>query len=81
MSAEYRDARSYHTRIGWWLMTHEGALPILVGATALAILLADVTYAALNWGTSLGEWFAIGFLRLLRVLGDRVRRQARAANA
>jgi len=54
-----RPARDYHTRAGWWLMTHELAAGVLIGAAALAVLGVDLVYAASRWTSSFSRSFLI----------------------
>ena len=58
-------AREDHTRVGWWLMTHDRAGSGLIGSVALAVVVADSAYVATDWGR-LGSGFLLG-LALLAV--------------
>ena len=58
-------ARQDHTRVGWWLMTHDRAGAALIGSVALAVVAADASYVAVDWG-ALGGGFLLG-LALLAV--------------
>jgi hypothetical protein len=60
-AAPGRDTRSHHTRLGWWVMTHERGGAALIGITAAAIVSADLIYTALRLRGSLREWFLVGF--------------------
>jgi hypothetical protein len=60
--------RENHTRLGWWLMTHDRGGAILIGSVACAVLAADATYVAIRWsgaGTAFGRGVAWGFVGLL----------------
>jgi hypothetical protein len=52
-----RDARAYHTRLGWWVMTHERGGPAVIGATATAILVGDLGYSLSHWSGSFPRSF------------------------
>lgn len=41
--------RQYHTRLGWWLMTHDRGGPVAIGAGATVVLFTDLLYAASRW--------------------------------
>jgi hypothetical protein len=59
-----RDPRDGHTRPGWWLMTHESVLNLVVGVAAVGLLVVDVSYLALRWrgfGTCFDRGFLLGF--------------------
>jgi hypothetical protein len=58
--AVLRSRREYHTRAGWWFMTHEGALIAVISAVSCAVLVADSLYVASRW-TGLGSTFNFGF--------------------
>jgi predicted Kef-type K+ transport protein len=58
-------ARDDHTRVGWWLMTHDRAGSRLIGSVALAVVVADASYVATDWDR-LGGGFLLG-LALLAV--------------
>lgn len=45
--------RQHHTRVGWWIMTHDRGGPAVLGAIAAMVSCADIVYAALNWHGSL----------------------------
>jgi hypothetical protein len=55
-----RSRREYHTRLGWWFMTHESTLTATVCAVACAVLVADGIYVARRW-TGPGSTFNLGF--------------------
>jgi hypothetical protein len=55
-----RSRREYHTRLGWWFMTHESALIATMCAVAGVILVAEAIYIASRW-TGLGSTFNLGF--------------------
>jgi hypothetical protein len=57
--------RDDHTRVGWWVMTHDRAGAALIGSVALAVLVADASYVATDW-VRLGDGFLLG-LTLLAV--------------
>jgi hypothetical protein len=52
-------AREDHTRVGWWLMTHDRAGSGLIGSVALAVAIADASYVATDW-SRLGTGFLLG---------------------
>ena len=56
-----RSRREDHTRLGWWLLTHERGLIAVVCALACAVLVAEAFYLASRW-TGLGSVFNFGFL-------------------
>lgn len=73
-AAPRRDARSRHTRLGWWVMTHERGGTALIGLTAAAVLVVDLIYTAGRWRGSLRAWFLVGLAfaigaALLELLG------------
>lgn len=51
--------RQYHTKFGWWLMTHDRGAAAVIGGGAGVILIADVLYAASRWGGSFSRSFLI----------------------
>jgi len=56
--------RHYHTRLGWWVMTHERGGPAVVGAGAAVVLIADLIYAVSHWSGSFTRAFLISFAAL-----------------
>lgn len=44
-----RDARSYHTRLGWWVMTHGRGGSAVIGGTAALVLVADLVFSLSRW--------------------------------
>ena len=53
--------RKHHTRLGWWVMTHDRGSSALIGGGALALLTADLVYVGLRW-RGLHDRFDRGFL-------------------
>lgn len=51
--------REDHTRVGWWLMTHDRAGSTLIGSVALAVVIAAVAYVATDW-RRIGTGFLVG---------------------
>jgi hypothetical protein len=51
--------RRYHTRLGWWIMTHDVGGGAALAGLACVVLLADGAYLALRWG-GLGGGFHRG---------------------
>lgn len=62
-----REERDYHTRLGWWLMTHDRGGVALIGGGALVLLTADVVYVGLRW-RGLHDRFDRGFIAGVVVL-------------
>lgn len=60
-AAPRRPARDYHTRLGWWVISHESGGSLLIGAVAALVLLADLIYVVSHWRGS----FATGCLAAL----------------
>jgi hypothetical protein len=56
-------ARDDHTRVGWWLMTHDRAGSGLIGSVALAVVIAAASYVATDW-SRIGTGFLFGFALL-----------------
>ena len=68
--ADRGEERTRHTRLGWWVMTHDRAGAALIGCAALAVLIADLIYVASRWHGLQGQLargFAFGFGVLLVV--------------
>jgi hypothetical protein len=53
--------RKYHTRVGWWFMTHDRGGSVAVGGFAGLLFAADVAYLAARW-RGLDDPFDRGFL-------------------
>src|ERR1051325_5472426 len=53
-------AREDHTRVGWWVMTHDRAGSALIGSVALAVVIVDASYVATDWHRR-GSEFLLGF--------------------
>ena len=51
--------REYHTRFGWWLMTHDRGGAAVIGCGALVILAADVAYSSSRWTGAFPRSFLI----------------------
>ena len=58
-------ARDDHTRVGWWLMTHDRAGSGLIGSAGLAVVIGAASYVATDW-RRIGTGFVSG-LALLAV--------------
>lgn len=56
--------RQYHTRLAWWVMTHERGGPGVIGAGAAVVLIADLIYAGSQWSGSFPRAFLISFAAL-----------------
>jgi hypothetical protein len=56
--------RQYHTRLGWWIMTHDRGGPAVIGAGAAVVLVADLIYAALHWSGSFPRAFLVSLTAL-----------------
>jgi hypothetical protein len=59
--------REYHTRFGWWLMTHDRGGPSVIGAGAAVVLVADLLYAGSRWSGSFPPSFLISLAALAAV--------------
>jgi hypothetical protein len=60
--------RENHTRLGWWVMTHDRGGSLLIGTCFLALFVADVAYALGRWDGPHGSFtraFALGFVALM----------------
>ena len=55
------DERTRHTRLGWWIMTHDRGSSAVIGGISLALFLADLVYLASRWH-GLHDAFDRGFL-------------------
>jgi hypothetical protein len=63
----HRSERQYHTRVGWWLMTHERGAAAVIGLSACIVLAVDLIYVAARWHgftQSFGRGFTLGFASL-----------------
>jgi hypothetical protein len=64
----YPSEREYHTRVGWWVVTHERSGVAVIGSVAAIALTADLIYAAARWDRltgSFGRGFTLGFAALI----------------
>ncbi len=62
---EYGESeRRYHTRLGWWVMTHDRGGAILIGLVASLILAIDLALIAVRWDKFSPLSFAVGFVSL-----------------
>lgn len=59
--------RQYHTRLGWWMMTHERGGPAVIGAVAAVVLVADLGYAVSHLSGSFPRAFLISLAALAAV--------------
>lgn len=62
--AHRAEERTHHTRLGWWIMTHDRGGTAAIGGGALALLLADAIYTATQWHAEhdkLARGFLFGF--------------------
>jgi hypothetical protein len=59
--------QKYHTRLGWWVMTHDRGGPAVIGAGAAVVLSADLLYAASHWSGSFPRAFLISLAALAAV--------------
>jgi hypothetical protein len=67
-------AREDHTRVGWWLMTHDRAGSALIGSVALAAVVADTFYVATDWhGHGGGFLLGLGLLAAAAMLAKTLR--------
>ena len=57
----------YHTRLGWWVMTHGRAGPAFVGTCASIVLVADLLLAATHWTGSFPRAFVTSLVALAAV--------------
>jgi hypothetical protein len=57
-------ARERHTKVGWWLMTHDRGGAAVIGAGALTVLIADLLYAASHWNGSFRRSFFVSVVAL-----------------
>jgi hypothetical protein len=53
--------REYHTRFGWWLMTHDRGGAAVIGIGAALVLAADVLYASSRWSGAFPRSFLLTF--------------------
>lgn len=63
-----RGERDHHTRLGWWLMTHDRGGVALIGGGALVLLTADLVYVGLRWRgphDRFDRGFIVGFAVLI----------------
>jgi hypothetical protein len=52
-------ARERHTKVGWWLMTHDRGGAAVIGAGAFLVLIADLLYASGHWSGSFRRSFLV----------------------
>jgi hypothetical protein len=63
-----RPEREYHTRFGWWVMTHDRGGAAIIGLAALAAVTSDAIYVATRWhgfDSTFGRGFVSGFVGLV----------------
>lgn len=60
-----RQRRQYHTRVGWWLMTHDRGGVVVIGTGAIVVLGADLAYAVTRWSASFARSFSFASAVLL----------------
>jgi hypothetical protein len=56
-----RSGREFHTRLGWWVMTHPRGGAAVIGWAALMLLAADIAYVAYQ-GHRMDTWFHRAFV-------------------
>jgi hypothetical protein len=61
------DERTHHTRLGWWVMTHDRGGPVVIGLVAVVVLVVDLLYAALHWTGSFPRAFLVSLAALAAV--------------
>ena len=61
------DERTYHTRLGWWVMTHDRGGAGRHRTRAAVVLIADLLYAASHWTGSFPRAFLVSLVWLAAV--------------
>src|SRR3954471_13639292 len=61
------DERTHHTRLGWWVMTHDRGGPVVIGLGAAVVLIADLLYAASHWTGAFPRAFLVSLAALAAV--------------
>ena len=62
-----RPEREYHTRFGWWVMTHDRGGAAIIGLAAFAAVTSDAIFVATRWhgfDSAFGRGFVSGFVGL-----------------
>jgi hypothetical protein len=72
-----RPERDFHTRFGWWIMTHPRGGALVIGLAAAVLLAIDVGYIAQGWrslDSPLHRGYLVGIIGMLvlNVASDRL---------
>lgn len=57
----HRSARDYHTRFGWWVMTHDRGGPVVLGCITLAVFVGAIVWIVI-WRGRIDGAFGWGLL-------------------